>query len=170
MKAIIITSLISFLALINLQEPLSKIASVKAPANAEKKSKDAIISYEKANFKRVAVNGLKNIYKVGGVLIGFEDFEHLVDYNSTLEDHRDRALGEVEEILAAGTNDKADILTLNGTRYLILKRNKGDEYFYYFMSEDKNKKGIKGRIEFKKKDLAHGETVLQDFLKGIKFK
>jgi len=171
MKTIIIISLISFLTLINFQEPLSKVAAVKAPVNAEKKSKEGILSYEKANFKRVAaIKGLKNIYKVGDVLIGFEDFEHPAGYNSTLDERRDRILGEGEEILAAGTNDKVDIVTLNGTKYLIRKRNKGDEYFYYFMSEDKNRKAIKGRIQFKQKDLVQGEAVLQDFLKGIKFK
>lgn len=169
MKIIITTALVSFLAFAKPQEPLSMVASIKAPVNAENKSKEGILLYEKENFKSVtAIKEFKHIYKVGEILIGFEDSEGPVGYN-TLEEQRDRILGEVEEILAAGTNDKVDILTLNGTKYLIRKRNKNEEYFYYFTSEAKNNKGIKGRILFKKKDLLRAEVLLQDLLKSIKF-
>lgn len=171
MKTIIAISLIYFIALVIPQEPLSKGPAIKAPRGAEKKSREQIVDYEKENFKFKrfsATRGTKKVYKIGGVLLAFEDSDYPKVYNSTLEDLRDKILGEVEEIRSAGTNDKVDIMTFNGTKYLIRKRDKGDEYFYMFTSEEKNRKGIQGVLLFKKADLDKADKILKTWLSSFK--
>ena len=164
------TMLIFFCTLLHGQERLSKVANLKAPAKAEKKSRDEIYLYEEQNFKIVPrMRRLQNLFKSGKVLIEFEDFEHPKSYRNTLEDVRARILGEGEEILALGMNNKVDIQTINGTRYLFHKLHKDDESYYYFRSEDINNKGIMGTLKFKTKDQKEAEKVLYSFLNNVKF-
>ena len=171
MRTLIIFSiLISFCTLLHAQERLSKVANLKAPVKAEKKSREEINMYEEQNFKSVPrMRRLQNLFKSGEVLIEFEDFEHPKSYRNTLEDVRARILGEGEEMLARGMNNKVDIQTINGTRYLFQKLSKNDEFYYYFRSEDINKKGIMGTVKFKTKDREEAEKVLHSFLNNVKF-
>jgi hypothetical protein len=169
MKLIFFTSLLCLLSATNNQEPPSKLATVKIPTSIDKSTNKQILSFAKGNFKRPAlVWEMKNIYKTGNIIFGFEDYEQ--NNNVDLDIIKERTEGEVEEIRSAGTNDKVQIIAYNGRKFLIHKRNKGDEYFYNFISEQKQGKGIKGGIQFKASDYEKGNLVLKNMLQGIIFK
>jgi|GEM_PF-1877754 len=168
MKTII--SILSILLIFNQQEPLSKIATIKAPQNIDKVSTAQIVAYEKANFKYLSsTRNLKHVYKVGGVIIGFEDYNRPAGYDISLEDYKERILGEVEQIERRKTKESVDIVSFNNTKFLIRKVVRDEEYCYYFVSETKKNSGIKGGIRFKKADLSKAHKLLDELLKSIKF-
>ena len=169
MKTTLLTCVIGITSILTYQEPLSKVATIKAPANAQRTSKDYINLYDKENFKNFRTNSLRNIYKIGGVIIEFEDTHFRKGADNSLEYAADRILGEGEEIIAASTKDKVEISMFNGTKYLIHKKSKGDECLYYFFSEEKNLTGINGIIKFKQTELDKANKVLSDFLSNVRF-
>jgi hypothetical protein len=164
-----ITSLILFIAF--QQEPLSKAGAVKLPVNLDRVDTKQIGSFEKANFKYLSsTKGLKHIFKKGNIIFGFEDFIRPEELATSLEDYKERILGEVEEIEARKTKETADIVKYNNTKFLIRKAIREDECYYYFVSETHAGLGIKGGIQFKKADQQKAETILNDFLKNFQFK
>ncbi|NQX38813.1 hypothetical protein SAMN05421820_101848 [Pedobacter steynii] len=164
----IITSVI--LSIVFQQAPLSEIGTIKLPVNLDHSDGKQIAAFEKVNFKYLSsTRGLKHIYKIGDILFGFEDFSRPEKLAGSLEDYKERILGEVESIELRKTKETVDIIKHNNTKFLVRKAIREDECYYYFMSDTRAGAGIRGGIQFKKADQQKAEKILNDFLKNIQF-
>ncbi|MEJ7559323.1 MAG: hypothetical protein WKF66_13515 [Pedobacter sp.] len=169
MKLILINCLIYFLTFNFRQEPLSQVALIKVPNKVQKINNAEAVLFIQKNFDKPRMNSrLKNMYKTGSIIIGFEDYERSSPMD--LDELKERTLGNMEEIRAAGTNDEVDIINIKGKKFFIHKRHKSDEYLFNFISEPKNNKGLKGGVLFKKADSLKANEVLKTLLSNIVFK
>jgi len=165
-------TIIASIFLSTLQDaPLSKLGKVKLPARLDHVSVEQIHAFEEANFKhRPTTRGLQHIYKTENIVFGFEDFDRPEKYAVSLENSKERMLGEVEEISVSGMTVTAEIVEYNSKRFLIRKAVRDDEFYYSFFSETTNGIGLRGGIQFKKVDQKNAEKLLGDFLKNIQYK
>jgi hypothetical protein len=150
-------------------DSISKVVTIKIPRNVQKVNRAEITTFSKENFRKPSIDTrLQNIYKIGNVLIGFEDFKR--DSPMDLDELKDRILGEGERIILAGTNDKVSILNYNGIRFLIYKRHIDNDFFYQFVSEQRDNAGLRGSIQFKKTDMLKAIKILDRLFKSVAFK
>ena len=149
-------------------DSISKVVTIKIPGNVQKVTRAEITAFSKENFQKPSIDTrLQNIYKIGNVLIGFEDFKR--DSPIDLDELKDRIL-EGERIILAGTNDKVSILNYNGIRFLIHKRHIDNDFLYQFVSEQRDNAGMRGSIQFKKTDMLKAIKILDRLLKSVAFK
>ena len=149
-------------------DSISKVVTIKIPRNVQKVNRAEITAFSKENFQKPSIDTrLQNIYKIGNVLIGFEDFKR--DSPIDLDELKDRIL-EGERIILAGTNDKVSILNYNGIRFLIHKRHIDNDFLYLFVSEQRDNAGMRGSIQFKKTDMLKAIKILDRLLKSVAFK
>lgn len=167
------TGLICLLSVFVQEEPISKVANIKAPEKAQRielaEAKQRFASSYR--YVRQLPRGMKNIYEVDQIIIAFSDLESASD-RQTLEHRQKSEMETMKEMggeLVAGI-DESKIVSVNSIRYYILKRHFKDEYFYSFVSEKNEYMGIYGTFIFKRDAKEKADRIFDKLLKGISFK
>lgn len=150
-----------------LQETTSSVIDFKIPTNA-KKITFAQYKAEKKKFngKRVPLD-FKNLYQVGGILMGVELGKYPLSYPITLE--RLKEAGP-ELMRKNETMISNEIVRINNVRILVRKCHTGNEYNYHFYSDFKQDSNLSGIMEFKVKDRQQAELLFNQLLKSIRWK
>ncbi len=171
MKTILIATLLSCLSIFRQEEPLSRVANVELPQKSQRINNNNLPAEAKSRFKStMAISQYKHLYEVDKMLLAFSDYSETKNNFKALEDRRDEWLGGMNELGLKSNINRAEIIKINNTRFLIMSLKNGDEYYSSFISDRKGSKGISGSIQYKAEDREKGEKVLLDFLKRISFK
>ncbi len=170
---ILIAGLICLSSVFQQEEPLSKVANIKIPEKARRITVEQVEPKLSKEFKygKRAASGMKNVFETDGVIVAFDDLSASVGIDK-LEDRQASELHTIREMggeVAAGL-DETKIVMINNIKFYILKRHVKDEYFYSFVSERKDHKGIYGSVIFKKEKKENAEKVFEHLLKSISFK
>ncbi|KQR67740.1 hypothetical protein [Pedobacter sp. Leaf176] len=167
MKTTLITLLIAVSSVLNAQEPVKKTATFIKPKNLVATSVTHNKTFAKDNFKLVGVpTRFKNSYQVSNILVGFEDYESLAGV--TLEHVMEGELGHPESDLLKKIEVKGKIKKYKYQQFFVKTANRGNENYFYFISESKDKHGVRGCIAFKQQDAAQANQILNDLLNSIK--
>ncbi|WP_029276293.1 hypothetical protein [Pedobacter borealis] len=171
MKIILVAALINCCVLFQQDEPLSKVANVELPQKSLRMNKASLPAKAKGRFKStLAISKYEHVYEVDNVLLAFADYNEAKDDFKGLEDRKTEWLGGMSELGLKANVDKAEIIKVNNTRFLIMGLKNGDEYYCSFISDKKGSRGISGSIQYKAEDKDKAEKILSDFLKRISFK
>lgn len=169
MKIIIIAKSLIIFFLLFQDAPISSVANINIPSKAEKLNAVTLKKYVGKNFyANKSFKRIKNTYKVGNILIGFEDFIVNNNDSRSINEIKDDMSAEGEELIAMGK--KVTLETINNRQFIICKSILSNECYYTFYSDFKNKKGISGAVLFKTKDKKNGEKVFDELIKNISFK
>jgi len=149
---------------------LTKGVSAVAPQGSKRLTKAEVAAFVKANFKHTEIDTNKTIvYQNNHLLISYWDIYTGPEFRRPLE----KTLKGVIE-LAKGYNNNivttSKIVTVNGTRFIILEYERNDEVYLRFLSEVKpNGVNANGIIQFKKPYEAEAQKALEELLPTIKF-
>lgn len=153
------------------EEPLSRVANIELPQKSARLSKNELAAISKRRFKTsLAMSQYTRTFDIGGVLLGFEDYTtDLKDFKG-LEDKKEEWVNMMKGTGGTPNIDRAEIIKVNNTRFLIQSIKSGDEYFTSFISDKKGRKGISGSLQYKLADKEKADKILNEFLKKISFK
>jgi hypothetical protein len=168
---LIVSVVVYFLTLTQLQDIPSNSITVKIPENAEKLTKSEASTYIQKNFKgENYINAKKNLYKIKNVLFAYDDYIRPKGETKTLIQIKDEMEGMMGELNLKNDIVKSEITTINNNQYFVWQTFSNDEYLYTVISDPKNKKAITAKILFKKTDKKTADRILNDFIKGIAYK
>ncbi|MBO9672229.1 MAG: hypothetical protein J7577_02210 [Sphingobacteriaceae bacterium] len=171
MKIILVAALINCCVLFQEEEFLSKVANIELPQKSLRMNKANLPAKTKNRFKSTfAISQYEHLYEVDSILLAFADYSEAKDNFKGLEDRKNEWLGGMSGLGLKANIDRAEIIKVNNTRFLIMGLKNGDEYYSAFISDKKGSKGISGSLQYKAEDKEKAEIILNDFLKGISFK
>ncbi|MBD1394891.1 hypothetical protein [Mucilaginibacter glaciei] len=146
-----------------------------APQAAKKLTKAEIANFITNDYKHsqiISKNEL--VYQSNHLLISYWDLFTNVEFRKSLEQIQKSMVNLLtnSEVSLKGTKITiSKIITVNGTRYLILEYQMDDEVFLRFSSETKeNGVNFNGIIQFKKPYEDEAQRALAEILPTIKFK
>lgn len=79
-----------------------------------------------------------------------------------------RSLGHPESDLLKKIEVKGEIKKYKYQQFFVKTANRSNENYFYFISESKDKHGVRGCIAFKQQDAAQANQILNDLLNSIK--
>ncbi|MCZ4245718.1 hypothetical protein [Pedobacter punctiformis] len=173
MKITLLAGMIYCLGFFQQDEPLSKVANIELPQRAERINKNEINNNTKRKFKSTyVISQFDQLYKVDEVLFGFEDYKVQKDDFRTLEDRKNEWLGAMYENNSNPNKnvERAEIIKVNNTKFLIMTALRNDEYFCSFISDKKGSRGISGSLQYKAVDKGNAEKLLNTILNRLIFK
>jgi hypothetical protein len=169
MKIILVAALINCSVLFQQDEPLSKVANVELPQKSLRMNRASLPA--KARFKStLAISQYEYLYEVDNILLAFADYKEAKDNFKGLEDRKSEWLAGISEMGLKAKLDRAEIIKVNNTRFLIMGLKNGDEYYCSFISDKKGTRGISGSVQYKAEDKEKAEIILSNFIKHISFK
>ncbi|MCC8424364.1 hypothetical protein [Mucilaginibacter sp. UR6-11] len=147
-------------------------ADVKLPPNAEKIDKQSMIARSGrlyGNSQLQHWSKTDNLYKLDDITLSIWDVHHAKDDTRTLDDIKIQMLGLFENDKSIKVSD-ATIKKVKNHWFLIIKYQKGEPFYVWFISDPKNFKSLNGLMEFKKEDQGKAEAKLNEILNNSFFR
>jgi hypothetical protein len=172
----LITSVIYSLTCLGQQISLNNEVKINLPNRTEKLTKDQVSSFagKRFNHDKIALSNIADfntphLYKVDNVLISFNTAS-----GSTEEGHLLKLKNGLDEMSKKNKSYSSNIKTVNNSKVLIINETLGNvEYYNFYCFKTINAKrvtAITGTLQFDKSDHDNASNILDDVLKGIKFK
>jgi hypothetical protein len=153
------------------QDTLSKVISIHLPNGTEKLDKEKFKSHMKNNYNHVRIiEANKNIYKIGDMLLTFQDLHASSTGKLTLEDTKRQMVSIMRKFDKTATIDEDSIETVNNIHFLIIKSHEDKEGHFLVYSDYNNDKYVSIILQFKMAEENEATKTLDEILKGIRFK